>query len=586
LSSGPSLRVYNVEDIETGGPHDPYPEIEIDRMRRFVHLLALLLLVAPAAPAQDARFADEMDVEVVSLDVNVTGEDGAPVAGLTAEDFTVLDDDQPVRVTHFASPESLEETAAPAHLVLLFDDAEIEPADRGTAFARVRTQLDRLLGPNDRVLVARQSAGLQIEQPFTSDRALIEEALQRLERASPGISSDFATRRAVLGEIRTGDAASANALGSAPVVGGEAQKDTEQSAATSLTSVRSYAAGRRDHALQSLATLDRLVSALTGLPGRKAVLLISAGYDLRPGDEVYQAWLVKYRSTRAARGSGSVDLEQPGLDVRKALREVAAGASASRVALYTATRGSDARPEFRESGKAEAETPAESLRLLAEATGGSAVVSLEGIERLAERLETDLHGGYSLGYALPHPADGAWHSIKIQVRRPGARIQAPDGYRARTPDQRTQDRAATALLLGLAENPLDLGVDLGTGTRERDGSYTVPVTLKIPLARLMLLPKGSEHEGHLSIFLLTQSADGSLSSGGKMETPVRIANAKMIEAMGQTGVFQANLRVRPGSHRVAVAVRDDVAAVESAVSVDLVVKDEGKKGKRGGKDAG
>lgn len=563
-----------------------YPEIEIDRMRRTGALLALLLLAAPPAPAQDARFADALDVEVVNLDVSVLGEDGAPVSGLTAEDFEVLDDGQPVRVTHFSSSQEQEtEQAAPLHLILLFDDAEIEPADRSTALARVRTQLQRLLGAADRVLVARQGAGLTIEQPFTSDLALVEEALRRLERDSPGVASDVAARRAVLNEIRSGEGASENALTSAPVRGGEMQKDTEQSASTSLASVRSYAETRRNHALQSLSALDGLVSALAGLPGRKAVLLVSAGYDLRPGDDVYQAWLAKYRSTRAARGAGTVALEQPGLDVRKALREVAAGASANRVALYTATRGAEARPEFRQSSKVESETPAESLRLLAESTGGSTVVNLEGIERLAERMESDLRAGYSLAWPLPHPADGAWHPIEVRVRRPGARVQAAAGYRASTPDQRTQARAAAALLLGISENPLDLGVDLGTGTRERDGSYTVPVTLRIPLARLMLLPKGGEHEGHLSIFLLTQGADGGLSSGGKMETPIRIANAKMVEAMGQTGVYQANLRVRPGSYRVAVAVRDDVAALESAMSVDLVVKDEGKKGKRG-KDAG
>jgi VWFA-related protein len=564
--------------------------IRIRPMRRSGPLLALLLLAplgTPPAPAQDTQFADQVDVEVVDLDVAVLGEDGAPVPGLAAEDFEVLDDGQPVRVSHFASSQaadqSREDTAAPLHLVLLFDDAEIEPADRSTALAHVRAQLDRFLGAADRVLVARQGAGLRIEQPFTSDRTLVEEALQRLERSSPGVASDIIARRAVLNEIRSGDAESANALGSAPVVGGEIQKDTEQSAATSLASVRSYAEGRRNHALQSLSALDRLISALAGLPGRKAVLLVSAGYDLRPGDDAYQAWLAKYRSTRAARGSGTVAMEQSGLDVRKALKELAAGASASRVTLYTASRGTEARPEFRQSSKADSETPAESLRLLAESTGGSAVFNLEGIERLAERLELDLRGGYSLAWPLPHPADGAWHSIEIRVRRPGARVQAATGYRARTPDQRTQDHAASALLLGISENPLDLGVDLGTGTRERDGSYTVPVTLKIPLARLMLLPKGSEHEGHLSIFLLTQNAEGGLSSGGKMETPIRIANAKMVEAMGQTGVYQANLRVRPGTYRVAVAVRDDVAALESAVSVDLVVKAEGKeKGKKRG----
>jgi VWFA-related protein len=547
-------------------------------------LLALLLLAAPSAPAQDARFADTLDVQVVDLDVTVLGEDGAPVPGLAAEDFEILDDGQPVRVTHFSAFQAEEETA-PLHLVLLFDDAEIEPADRSTALAGVRMQLDRLLGAADRVLVARQGAGLRVEQPFTSDRALVEEALQRLERSSPGVASDVAVRRAILNEIRSGEGAGANALTPGLVRGGEMQKDTEQSAATSLSSVRSYAESRRAQALQSLSALDRLVAALSGLPGRKAVLLVSAGYDLRPGDEVYQAWLSKYRATRAARGAGTVAMEQTGLDVGKALRELAAGASANRVTLYTATRGTEARQEFREAGKLSGETPAEALRLLAESTGGSSVFNLEGIERLAERLELDLRGGYSLAWPLPHAADGAWHSLEVRVRRPGARAQAAAGYRARTPDQRTQDRAAAALLLGLTENPLDLGVEMGTGTRERDGSYIVPVTLKIPLARLMLLPKGSEHEGHLSIFLLTQGAEGGLSSGGKMETPIRIANEKMVEAMGQTGVYKANLRVRPGVYRVAVAVRDDVAALESSTSVDLVVKEEGKKSKRG-KDAG
>ena len=114
----------------------------------------------------------------------------------------------------------------------------------------------------------------------------------------------------------------------------------------------------------------------------------------------------------------------------------------------------------------------------------------------------------------------------------------------------------------------------------QDGTWIVPVTVKIPLARLMLLPHGSEHEGKLAIFLLTQGEDG-VTSGNKLEAPVKIANDQMVAAMGQTGAFSTSVRVRPGSHRLAVAVRDDVAGVESAVSVALKVED--KKGK--GKDA-
>src|SRR5688572_33335420 len=101
----------------------------------------------------------------------------------------------------------------------------------------------------------------------------------------------------------------------------------------------------------------------------------------------------------------------------------------------------------------------------------------------------------------------------------------------------------------------------------------------------MLLPRGSEHEGRLAIFLLTQGPQGDtgLISGSKLEAPVRIPNAQMVASMGQTGAFTTSVRVRPGTWRLAVAVRDDVAAVESAVSLELKVEETGRKGKE--KDA-
>ena len=544
--------------------------------------LALAALLFPAVlAAQEPRFADELDVEVVNLDVVVTGEDGAPVPDLAAEDFEVLDGGQPVRVTHFSRGA---QEAAPLHLVLLFDDSQIQPADRSSAYSGIGRQLDRLLSAADRILVARLGSGLRIVQPFTSDPALLAAALKELERDAPGIPSDISVRKAVLDEIRSGDAPGATALGSGSVQGMQMQSNAELAAGTSLASVRGYAERRRAEVLQSLASLDRLVSALAGLPGRKAVLLVGPGFDLRPGEGVYQAWLEKYRSTRAARGAGTVELERSGQDLRGTLRELAAGAGANRVAIYAAApAGSDrGRPDPRNVGGSAILTetgPGESLHLLTEGTGGVAAFSLEGIEALAARLESDLRQRYSLAYPSPHPGDGGWHPLEVRVRRPGLRLRGPSGYRARTADQRTLERASAALLLEVAENPLDMRVDLGEGTRERDGTWTVPVTVKIPLARLMLLPQGSEHQGKLAIFLLTQGEDG-VTSGNKLEAPVRIANAQMVAAMGQTGAFATSVRVRPGSHRLAVAVRDDVAAVESAVSVALKVEE-----KRKGKDA-
>ncbi|HWM91574.1 MAG TPA: VWA domain-containing protein [Thermoanaerobaculia bacterium] len=251
-------------------------------------VLLAFLLTAAAAHAQEPRFADELDVEVVSVDVVATAEDGTPVADLTAEDFEVLDGGLPVRPTHFArvgreGQVGAIEPGEPLHLILLFDDAQIPPADRTAAYEGVRRQLDRLLAAADRILVARQGAGIRIVQPFTSDRALLDAAIERLEKDPPGVPSNISARKAVLDEIRSGDAPSATALGSGMVAqGGQMQSNAELAAGTSLASVRAFAERYRSEVVESLGSLERLVAALAGLPGRKAVLLLGPGYDLRP----------------------------------------------------------------------------------------------------------------------------------------------------------------------------------------------------------------------------------------------------------------------------------------------------------------
>jgi len=68
--------------------------------------LALSFLFAARLAAQppDREFFEAVEVHVVTLDVVVTDEDGEPIRGLTREDFTILEDGEPVELSSGPGP--------------------------------------------------------------------------------------------------------------------------------------------------------------------------------------------------------------------------------------------------------------------------------------------------------------------------------------------------------------------------------------------------------------------------------------------------------------------------------------------------
>jgi hypothetical protein len=73
-----------------------------------------------------------------------------------------------------------------------------------------------------------------------------------------------------------------------------------------------------------------------------------------------------------------------------------------------------------------------SLRTLAEATDGMAVVSTNDLARGLRRMADDLSSYYLLGYYSTRKLDGRFHSIAVRVKRQGVRVRARRGYLAPT----------------------------------------------------------------------------------------------------------------------------------------------------------
>jgi VWFA-related protein len=89
------------------------------------------------------------------------------------------------------------------------------------------------------------------------------------------------------------------------------------------------------------------------------------------------------------------------------------------------------------------------LRTLAEATDGLAIVDSNNLAAGMKRIVDDLSAYYLLGYYSNGKLDGKFHSITVRVKRPGVQVRARRGYLAATP------AAMSAAGRGAAGTPAD-----------------------------------------------------------------------------------------------------------------------------------
>jgi len=122
-------------------------------------------------------FTASESVRRVVLYATVRGEDGF-VADLTADDFTVLEDGKQQKILEFQRED------VPVAIGLLVDNSRSMLTRRGEVVEAAKTFV-RATNPQDEIFVLhfneRLSYGLPQDVPFTADRALLGEALDRMQ---------------------------------------------------------------------------------------------------------------------------------------------------------------------------------------------------------------------------------------------------------------------------------------------------------------------------------------------------------------------------------------------------------------------
>jgi VWFA-related protein len=371
-----------------------------------------VLAAAQQSPAPADTFRGRTDV--VTLDVTVLDGDRKPMRGLTANDFVILDGDEPRPVEAFSAVELPPPAAlAPAGSSTITDVARDvtgnEPAagrlvaillDRSVPFGwptfaarRIARAAVNALGPANPAAVIHTGVGLP--QEFTNDRRRLLAAID-----APGVGLTLA------------------------------QPDP-------LTLQPEFQTGECPCGVCTLEAITRVAKSLEQAPERQKLLLFIGGSlplasPVAHGDKcsvyVQPATHAMLRATQQAHLT--VDTFDPnGLNPPASAKAQALMRSE---VILAGPAGSQA-----------AVQAPEALLALAAKTGGRAVLNSNEPEHELPAIFNETSAYYVVGFApSPSGLPGTFRSVKVSVRHPGAHVRTRSGYYV--PDTTSEANATPA----------------------------------------------------------------------------------------------------------------------------------------------
>jgi Ca-activated chloride channel family protein len=127
----------------------------------------------PSGPPQQPQAAFRGGVDVVSLNVTVRNRSNKALPDLNAADFAVFEDGRPQPLIEVSR------RRLPLSLSFLMDSSG-SMADKLDMAQAAASEFVRRLGPDDQAAVVSFARSVQVLQPFTSDRASLEQAIHRV----------------------------------------------------------------------------------------------------------------------------------------------------------------------------------------------------------------------------------------------------------------------------------------------------------------------------------------------------------------------------------------------------------------------
>jgi VWFA-related protein len=499
--------------------------------RAFVVPAAVVLLLGGAA-AQERREPPPLrdssvfrvGVDLVQIDATVTDQRGRHVIDLTSDDFEVLQDNRPQRLSTFAfitagAGSPVPGDAAPATgpilrplsaaqvrrtIAIVVDDLGLSIESAARVRGALRRFVDEKMQPGDLVAILRTGAGIGALQQFTTERRALHAAAER-------VRYNFRTRAAAF-----------------------ALPGTEEK----LFLDEVFTAG-------TLGAIHYVIRGVRELPGRKSIVVLSDGFGLKDGDRRYGHILGR-------------------------VREVVEAANRAGVVIHTLHAAGLAAEGYSASGQGGGFQPSrqntramqDGLGVLADDTGGIFIRDTNDLSGGLGRVLDESQSYYLLGYVPDRATFAAatpqFHALTVRVKRAGLRVRSRRGFLARSDTaQAPADPLMNAVTSPFAGGDIRMRLSSFFGLAEKTGPV-LQSFMHLDARDLMFdeQPDGTR-TAQIETLAVTFGENGERADQDARRYTVTLARDRYQQALERGFVYMVRVPVkRPGAYQLRIALRD------------------------------
>jgi len=562
-------------------------------------LVAALIALAAGAAAQTAlkpaesppekpagTFVSRESVTVTNIDVVVVDRKGNRVPGLKKSDFVVFEDGLEQPITNFFAVEQghmtvvAEEEAPPppagaaapsptppsgpepsavtvaapkTRIVIFIDNLSLQPGNRNRVFRKLEEWVREAVKGDTEAMIVVWNHSLKIRRKFTNDGRDLSDILAQIEEESGLGSNRASSRRDLIKEI-----------------------DDSTDVSSAVQSARTWANEYVNDMNFTIDAMKSTIANLAGIEGRKIMIHVSDGLPQAAGAEIWKYISDKYHQ------DSTVLMNNFEFDQNPKYISVIQAANAAGVTLYTIdaaglsvdsnvsaeNRGLSQRIDmFTEQNNLTAP-----LQLMAEETGGVAIINRNDVSEPLKQIEADYTSYYSLGYRSLRTGLDRPHKVEVKLRnKKGLTARARRSYVEKGLETKTTEAVMSGLYFSREENPMAVGLEIGQPVPVQSGNFSVPVRIRIPYSRIAMLPDGKNVRGRLTFYFVVMDALEKKSDLSTQNKTIEI-DAKKFEELGKRDfIYDVQMLMIPGRQRLSLAIRDDTTNQTSFLQQNVFV---------------